>query len=204
MVRIQEARNNEQIQQAAQIFADAFANDPSCRAMFPSEKACRKLMAADVTLGLKIGYISTLDVAIDQQTGRVIGALTSQSPNGKVNKVRNTLLDLFERLTPNGRRERFHEQKVEAFRPREKHWYLRTLAASPAARGKGVGSKLLRHRLDLIDSNPTPVFLESTPPASQRLYKRFGFETVADVDTLPGIRVYAMIRPAQVPAKTNA
>ncbi|WCE45712.1 GNAT family N-acetyltransferase [Winkia neuii] len=200
MVRIQEANSNEQIRQAAQIFADAFANDPSCRAMFPSEEACRKLMAADVTLGLKIGYISTLDVAIDEETGKVIGALTSQSPDGKVNKIRNTLLDIFERFTPSGRRERFHESKVEAFRPQEKHWYLRTLGAAPEARGQGVGSKLLRHRLDIIDSDPTPAFLESTTPASQRLYKRFGFETVADVDTLPGITVYAMIRPAKVKA----
>ena len=112
--------------------------------MFPSEEACRKLMAADVTLGLKIGYISTLDVAIDEETGKVIGALTSQSPDGKVNKIRNTLLDIFERFTPSGRRERFHESKVEAFRPQEKHWYLRTLGAAPEAvePAQGVARRL--------------------------------------------------------------
>ena len=59
----------------------------------------------------------------------------------------------------------------------------------------GVGSALLEHRLRVVDHSANPLaFLESTTPASRRLYERFGFEAVGSVPTLPGQSSTAMVR----------
>ena len=68
-------------------------------------------------------------------------------------------------------------------------------STGPQARGKGVGSALLAHRLRVVDHSANPLaFLESTTPASRRLYERFGFEAVGSVPTLPGQSSTAMVR----------
>jgi ribosomal protein S18 acetylase RimI-like enzyme len=86
---------------------------------------------------------------------------------------------------------------VDSHRPPEPHWYLHDIGAGPEARGRGVGSALLEHRLGLVDQSGTALmFLEATTPGSRRLYERFGFEAVGSVPTQPGQASTAMIRRA--------
>ncbi|MFJ3941743.1 GNAT family N-acetyltransferase [Streptomyces parvus] len=63
----------------------------------------------------------------------------------------------------------------EKARPRYQHWYLIDIAVDGTARGLGIGSALLAHRLASIDAQAAPAYLEATAPANQRLYERFGF-----------------------------
>jgi GNAT superfamily N-acetyltransferase len=61
-------------------------------------------------------------------------------------------------------------------RPKEPHWYLSTIGA--VAKGQGIGSMLLRHRLEQIDG---PAYLESSNIANNPLYERFGFEVTGEI-----------------------
>lgn len=76
--------------------------------------------------------------------------------------------------------------RFDATRPRFPHWYLSDIAVDDRARGLGVGSALLTHRLAVIDREGLPAHLEATTPDSRRLYERFGFEATGRVDIPSG------------------
>ncbi len=61
------------------------------------------------------------------------------------------------------------------------HWYLQTLDVEPAHQGKGYGSLLMEYMLEKIDnSNPLPIFLETSTEINVKFYKRFGFEVMEE------------------------
>ena len=74
-----------------------------------------------------------------------------------------------------------HNTKVHReFAPGD-HWYLQTLGVEPTHQGKGYGSLLMEYMLEIIDnSNPLPVFLETSTELNVKFYKRFGFEVMKE------------------------
>jgi len=61
------------------------------------------------------------------------------------------------------------------------HWYLQTLGVEPTQQGKGYGSLLMEYMLEKIDNtNPLPVFLETSTEINVKFYKRFGFEVARE------------------------
>ena len=81
-------------------------------------------------------------------------------------------------------------REMHRHRPQEPHWYLAFIGATVA--GRGIGSELLRHRLDRIDG---PAYLESSNVQNNPLYERFGFRVVAEIrPTRTGPTLWAMRR----------
>jgi len=74
-----------------------------------------------------------------------------------------------------------HNTKVHReFAPGD-HWYLQTLGVEPIHQGKGYGSLLMEYMLERIDNtNPLPVFLETSTELNVKFYKRFGFEVMRE------------------------
>lgn len=60
------------------------------------------------------------------------------------------------------------------------HVYLWLLGVRPEAQGAGVGSRLLRAGLDRADAQNLPVFLETATTRNVALYRRHGFEVLAE------------------------
>ncbi len=69
--------------------------------------------------------------------------------------------------------------------PDEPHWMLDQLAVEPAAQGRGIGGALIRHAIHRTDADRVPLFLETGVPGNLALYRRFGFEVMAEADA-PG------------------
>ena len=88
-------------------------------------------------------------------------------------------------------------QKSGAYRPKEPHWYLAYIAVDPAHRGKGLGTALMNHSLDIVDRHQMPAFLESTNTANLSIYKRHGFELLDEVQVGNSPTRYPMLRPAR-------
>jgi ribosomal protein S18 acetylase RimI-like enzyme len=69
--------------------------------------------------------------------------------------------------------------------PEEPHWYLAVIGSDTAVRGQGYGQALMRSRLDRVDAEHAPAYLESSRPENVPYYQRFGFEVSGEI-VLPG------------------
>ena len=197
MTKVSVARP-EELDQIADLYAEVFANDPVWTAIVPSDVWRPRVIRASFRRELRGGRTRHVDV-VRGANGSVIGCLNYQTPDGSSHtqtRWEQTVDRFLARVIPWAKRSEKHESVMATYHPHERHWYLRDLITSPAGRGKGLGKALLENRLAFIDRDPLPVFLESTTPASRRLYERYGFECVGTVSELAGSESFAMIRPA--------
>jgi len=77
----------------------------------------------------------------------------------------------------------------------EPHRYLHLLAVDPTRQGSGVGSALLRTVHDLADAEGLPTLLVTFQPRNVPLYRRHGYEVVAEsTDPIAGLAYWSMRR----------
>ena len=88
-------------------------------------------------------------------------------------------------------------EQVKASHPGVAHWYLPTIGVDPLRQGKGYGSALLAHGLEVCDSSHITAYLESTKPANVPFYKRFGFEVVKTIQVGSSPPITPMFRTAR-------
>jgi GNAT superfamily N-acetyltransferase len=58
------------------------------------------------------------------------------------------------------------------------YWYVFFIGTDAAARGKGLGSEIIRRMQAKCEEKALPIWLESTTARSHQLYQRLGFEDV--------------------------
>lgn len=63
--------------------------------------------------------------------------------------------------------------------PAQAHWHLGPLAVRADRRGHGLGARLLRDALQRAEPSGVACYLETDLPRNVALYRRFGFEVVA-------------------------
>jgi len=85
---------------------------------------------------------------------------------------------------------------MDAHHPMDRpHDYLWFLGVTPEAQGHGVGSRLIKARLDALDALGRPAFLETATEANVRLYSRHGFAVIGEYNAPPdGPKNWAMWR----------
>lgn len=89
-------------------------------------------------------------------------------------------------------------KKVHHHAMPERHYYLSVLGVDPLRQGQGVGSALMQPGLARADAAHVPCYVETQGESNVRLYRRHGFEVVAEGE-LPdgGPRYWAMKRAAR-------
>ena len=178
----------------AALMAEAFVDDPAWAVFYPDPdtRPAKLLKYYQRRVRRRPEWV---DVAMDD--ARLVGAMFWEPPRPEAREVARKRSSLWRRFLSRFPRGRglAHTIAVEEHRPEEPHWYLHDIATSPHARGRGIGTALLHHRLDIIDSSDAPLAaLEATTPDSQRLYERFGFHPVATVPSIPEHASTIMIR----------
>lgn len=220
MVTIRPATSGDAVI-VGKLMADAFRDDPAWAVTYP--KASTRYSKLETHYRRRVQRHPELgDVAVDD--GRIVGALlfaVPRTPSGAssaLGSVSRLIRTLASRLP--GRNGLAHTLAIEKHLPPEPHWYLHDVAASPQARGKGVGTALLSHRLGVIDdagerpgqgagdeagtrSGTSLTALEATTEGSRRLYERFGFEAVSQIPTGPGQASTIMVRRPASPMNTR-
>jgi ribosomal protein S18 acetylase RimI-like enzyme len=80
----------------------------------------------------------------------------------------------------------------------EPHWYLAVIGSDTSVRGQGYGQALMRSRLDRVDAEHAPAYLESSKAENVPYYQRFGFEVTGEM-VLPngGPTLWPMWRAAR-------
>ena len=78
--------------------------------------------------------------------------------------------------------------------PEHDHWHLGPAAVERSHQGRGIGSRLMEAVCERLDRSGGIGYLETDKPENVRLYRRGGFEVVAEVQVL-GVANWFMQRP---------
>ena len=91
--------------------------------------------------------------------------------------------------------DRFFElaEACAVHKPAEPHWELELIAVDPDFQGRGIGSALLKHGLEVCRRDGTPIYLQSSNPAKLQFYRRHGFELLAEVRLAGSPTLYPML-----------
>lgn len=177
--------DSKRVQETAAVLAAAFAQEPVVMQMFsPSDpNRGQKIHDFYVWCLLRTGY-NMVDVAIDPLHDSVVGAALWQPPHETPRWYQGLSAwpQAHRAMGKTGRDvlSRFDEASAGKH-PEEPHWHLIDIGTAPTARGLGVGTHLLTHRLSIIDAARQHASLEATTQASARLYARFGFTPVHEL-----------------------
>ncbi len=184
----------------ARVLASAFSEDPVMGPLITGRRRdsrFRALFEALLRSGARVGM--HVDTARDEH-GEVVGAATWEPP-GRHMTFLQQLPELPAYLRTVGVRGFFTGVRLELAlarcRPRAPHWYLAELGVCPDQRGTGVGSALLRSRLEAVDAEQSAAYLESSSPRNRSLYRRFGFTATVRIARVPHADPVGMWRPSR-------
>lgn len=172
------------VAELSRTLARAFYDDPVMVWLFPDERRrtaqlCRLFATVTRHHHLPRGGV---EVACD---GSEIGAAALWNPPNEWQETRWTQLamtPMFVRVF--GARSgqgRAIQELMKRVHPEEPHWYLAVIGSDPPVRGKGFGQVVMRSRLDRVDAEHAPAYLESSKFQNLAYYQRFGFEVTDEV-----------------------
>jgi ribosomal protein S18 acetylase RimI-like enzyme len=176
----------------------AFAADPPSRWLYPDDRDYWRFFPRFVeAFGGSAIDSGTADMAADAGAAALwlppgahpdeaaLGALLEES----VDPARiDTAFSLFEQMA--------------GHHPAGPHWYLPLIGVAPGYQGQGHGSMLLEHAAARCDRDQLPAYLESTSPRSVPLYRRHGFEVMAEIRVGSAPPIFPMIREPRVIARS--
>ncbi|MGW6279874.1 GNAT family N-acetyltransferase [Kribbella sp. NPDC055071] len=173
------------------VLTEAFLDDPLVRWLFPapSERLrLQPLFYADLLDRPDAeAYLTDHDEAaalwLNIAPGN--GQLSNQDPAG-----------------PNDSRLQALGQALAERHPRhEPHLYLACMGVLAHRQGAGLGSAMLRQRLERTEADQLAVYLEASSPRSRALYARHGFEDLGDpIRVADSPLLWPMWRPSANPA----
>ncbi len=191
------------LDEAAEIQARAFFDDPLFEFVFPDPGDRRARLAWVMRMGLAYGCRNgRADTTADTMLGHAVW-LPPGDPHmdearladaGFVNPEAHMGADAVARfgsfmaqIGP------IHERLMP-----ESHWYLMILGVDPPRQGQRVGSALLRSTLAHVDAEECRCYLETSKARNVPFYQKHGFEVVEETDIEGrGPHVWMMVRAAQ-------
>ena len=169
---------------AGDIIGDSFADDPVNAWIFGSKKSITRyytLMAKKLYLQRGFGHA-------DSQAG---GASLWLPPG--IRKQISTLrsLDIAASMVlHNGIKSLSRGMTVDSAlakaKPTLPHYYLFAIGTRPQQQGQGLGGKLMRAGLAMVDEAGLPAYLESSKEQNVPFYQRFGFEVTQKLTPAEG------------------
>jgi GNAT superfamily N-acetyltransferase len=172
------------VRELAGTLARAFYDDPVMSWLFPDEKPRTTQLYRLFSTVTRHHHLARggVEVASD---GSDIGAAALWNPPDEWQESRWTQLVMapaFIRVFgARAGRGRAIQDLMKSVHPEEPHWYLAVIGSDPAVRGKGFGQALMQSRLDRVDAEHAPAYLESSKYQNLAYYQRFGFEVTDEV-----------------------
>jgi GNAT superfamily N-acetyltransferase len=185
---------------AAQLQARAFFDDPVFSWVFTDERERRErlpwVMGVGIRLGLHFGEVHTtrepmLGHAVWLRPGSThvseerLHAAGFVDPEQRMGETALTRFGTFmEQVAPQ------HDALVQ-----EPHWYLLILGVDPPRQGQGVGGRLIQPVLAQADADGLRCYLETAKERNLEFYRRHGFQVAReDVVQGGGPRFWMMVR----------
>lgn len=189
-----------QVKPAAATLARAFQDDPQVAHYIPDattrERLSPHIFEFFIRYGLFWGEVYAASanlegVAVWLPHDKARATLWRTIPSGGV----SPLCRLGARTTRRIRRTGRHVHSIRERHARFPHWYLQVIGVDPAFRGKGHAGRLLGSRLERIDRERLPCWVETQNVRNVALYERFGFRCVQE-GVIPGtaVHLWSMLR----------
>ncbi len=179
----------------------AFFDDPVSMWIMPDEKARAKHLRKFFATVTRHHHLAGggVEVATD---GSAIGAAALWDPPGRwkqstreqLRMLPSFALGFGPRLTMSRKLGALLNQMKQQH-PEEPHWYLAVIGSDISVRGKGYGQALMQSRLDRVDAEHAPAYLESSKAENVPYYQRFGFEVSGELVIPGGPTLWPMWRP---------
>jgi ribosomal protein S18 acetylase RimI-like enzyme len=174
--------------QVADVLADAFATDPVLSWLLPPTVRNQRRRLRRLWLTVAKSYLQHDKPVYLTEDG--MGAAVWAPPGRWASTTPEVLSQLVPYLrifgTSIGRASQFSTTILGKHPKTPPHWYLYAIGAHTSAQGRGVGSALLRDRLDELDQRDEPAYLESSNIRNVPLYQRHGFEVVEEITIADG------------------
>lgn len=171
----------------ARVLGRAFYEDPVTAWMLPDPAARKAKLHTLFGVLTRYHHLGGGGVEVVESDG-VMGAAALWDPPGRWRHTpREELLAMPRLLWTFGREVKRGAELSELMKkahPEEPHWYLAVIGSDPSVRGQGFGQALMRSRLDRVDAEHAPAYLESSNVDNLPYYSRFGFDVTGEI-TLP-------------------
>jgi predicted GNAT family N-acyltransferase len=180
------------------VLGRAFFDDPVTSWMLPDPAARKAKLHRLFGAMTRYHYLAGGGVEVASGVGAIGAAALWSRPGRWQQKPHEQLLALPRLLWTFGTqvaRGMQLDDLMKKVHPEEPHWYLAIIGSDPTVRGTGYGHALMRSRLDRVDAEHAPAYLESSNADNVPYYSRFGFEVTGEI-VLPdgGPTLWAMWR----------
>ena len=178
------AARKDDVRELSSTLARAFYDDPVMIWLLANEKVRTAHLYRLFATMTRHHHLSRggVEVACD---GPGIGAAALWDPPNQWQETRRgqlamtpTFIRVFGLRSMQGRSV---QELMRRAHPEEPHWYLAVIGSDPTVRGRGFGQALMRSRLDRVDADHAPAYLESTKPENVPYYERFGFSVTREL-----------------------
>jgi len=164
--------------------ARAFADDPVLAWIFPDDVMRRRRLPSFFAAALRSVSLHQAGTEVVAAGDAVLGAAIWLAPGRWRPPLGRQLAALPGSLIRLGSRLPAASATYGALatvHPQRPHWYLSGIGTDPPAQGTGVGSALLRSRLDRCDTAGQAAYLESSRESNVPFYERHGFEVIGEL-----------------------
>ncbi|WKG01570.1 GNAT family N-acetyltransferase [Mycolicibacterium sp. HK-90] len=172
------------VKQLAAVLGRAFQNDPVMSWILADDARRAKGLPRLFAAITRHHFLAGGGAEVASRGGEIGGAALWDGPGRWKQTPREELRMLPTLLLAFGRSLGQGQRVVELMKehhPEEPHWYLAVIGSDPTVRGGGFGHALMQSRLDRVDAEHAPAYLESSNPDNIPYYMRFGFEVTGEI-----------------------
>lgn len=179
-----EKLRTEDMDETASIFALAFKQNPNMKAIWDDPGTAKALHAVEEIMKIAKLKKKYSNVFVAKTGNKIVGAVNyAMWPHCQPTKVEKLVM-LPKLLSSCGiklPRAVNVLSSWEKYDPAKPHYHIGPLAVLPEYQGKGIGSRLLRHCMDIADKAAVPCYLETDASINLPLYERHGFFIMKEV-----------------------
>jgi ribosomal protein S18 acetylase RimI-like enzyme len=191
------------LDEAAEIQARAFFDDPLFSFVFPDERERHARLAWVMRMGVAYGCrYGQVDTTADAMLGHAVWLPPGETEVSDDRLIAAGFVEPERHMgEPALARFGVFMEQVAPIHARlvpEPHWYLMILGVDPPHQGQGVGSALIESMLVRADADGMPCYLETAKPRNVTFYRKHGFEVIEEDDIVGGgPHVWMMRRAVQ-------